>query len=181
MRNIMLAFFLVISAVLFSGMDEVCAQPREAREYAVKAAFLYNFAKFVEWPASSYPNDETAVVICILGEDPFGRAFEAMQGKTIGKRKVAIRHIAAIPAIKTCHILFIGDSEADRLGPILDAAGAVHALTVSDMPLFFRSGGMIALSTEQDKVRFSINAAAAERAGLRLSSQLLKLAVMVIE
>ena len=181
MRNSMLTLFLAITAVLYGGMDGVRAQPREASEYAVKAAFLYHFAKFVEWPASSFPDNDTDVAICVLGEDPFGSSLEAMRGKTVGARKVAVKQIEGIEAIKSCHILFVSESEAKTLEPILGAAQAARVLTVSDMRLFFRSGGMIALFSEKDKVRFSINAAAAERAGLKISSHLLKLAVMIIE
>ena len=181
MRHIMRALFPVIIAAVFSGTGDLPAQPREAGEYAVKAAYLYNFTKFVEWPDSSLQSSDVDITVCVLGDDPFGDALSDIRGKVVGKRTVAIRHIVGIKQIRSCQVLFISDSEADRLEPALDAARTAHVLTVSDIPQFGRSGGMIALFTDQDRVRFTINEGAAKQAGLKISSHLLKLATVVIE
>ena len=147
------------------------------REYRIKAAFIYNFAKFTRWPAGSFADDEAPLDFCIYGEDPFGGALDAVAGKTIRGRRVVVRRIAAIEASAGCHLLFISDSEADHLTDILAAVGDRPVLTVADMPDFARAGGIISLTTnEDDNLRFEINTGTARRAGLKLSSKLLSLA-----
>ncbi len=153
------------------------AEAEPSREYQIKAAFIYNFAKFTRWPAGSFSDAEAPLDFCIYGEDPFGGAFDAVAGKTIRGRRVAVRRIAAIEASAGCHLLFISDSEAERLTGILAALNDRPVLTVADMPDFARAGGIINLkTTEEDKLRFEINTGTAERAGLKFSSKLLNLA-----
>ncbi len=148
-----------------------------SREYRIKAAFIYNFAKFTRWPAGSFSDSEAPLDICIYGEDPFGGALDTVAGNIIRGRKVAVRRIAAIEASDGCHLLFISDSEAERLTGILAALNDRPVLTVADMPDFARAGGIINLQTsEEDKVRFEINTGIAKRAGLKFSSKLLNLA-----
>ena len=153
------------------------AAAEPAREYRIKAAFIYNFAKFTRWPAGSFADSEASLDFCIYGEDPFGGAFDSIAGKTIRGRKVAVRRITAIEASAGCHLLFISDSEAGRLTGILAAVGDRPVLTVADMPDFARAGGIINLKTnEEDRLRFEINTGTAQRVGLKLSSKLLNLA-----
>jgi hypothetical protein len=167
---------LVPAAAGLGGVARAAAE-EPAREYRIKAAFIYNFAKFTRWPASSFADGETALGFCIYGEDPFGGALDAVAGKTIRGRKVAVRRIAAIAAGDGCHLLFISGSEAERLTGILAALNDRPVLTVADMPDFARAGGIINLkTTEEDKLRFEINTGTAQRAGLRFSSKLLNLA-----
>ncbi len=148
-----------------------------SREYRIKAAFIYNFAKFTRWPAGSFSDAEAPLDFCIYGEDPFGGAFDAVAGNTIRGRRVAVRRIAAIEASAGCHLLFISDSEAGRLTGILAALNDRPVLTVADMPDFARAGGIINLkTTADDQLRFEINTSTARRAGLRFSSKLLSLA-----
>ena len=148
-----------------------------SREYRIKAAFIYNFAKFTRWPAGSFSDAEAPLDFCIYGEDPFGGAFDAVAGNTIRGRRVAVRRIAAIEASAGCHLLFISDSEAGRLAGILAALNDRPVLTVADMPDFARAGGIINLkTTADDQLRFEINTGTARRAGLRFSSKLLSLA-----
>ncbi len=148
-----------------------------SREYLIKAAFLYNFAKFTEWPAGSFSDSAAPLDVCVFGEDPFGDALESIAGKLIRGRKVAVHRVASIEAAAACHLLFISESEATRLAGILESLRGRPVLTIADMPDFARAGGIINLKTNpNDKVRFEINAAIAKRAGLRLSSKLLNLA-----
>ncbi len=180
---IRILFYLVVllSAVLPVSPCRAYAQPRQAEEFAVKAAYLYNFAKFTEWPPEVFPTDGSPVFICVMGEDPFGQSLNAIRGKTIGTRKVAVRNIANIDAASACHILFISASEREHLDSIFEKARKTHLLTVSDVEHFDRSGGMVSLVKEGDRIRFAINADAAQQAGIKLSSQLLKLAITVKE
>lgn len=148
-----------------------------SREYRIKAAFIYNFAKFTRWPVGSFSDGAAPLDFCIYGEDPFGGAFDAVAGTTIRGRRVAVRRIAAIEASAGCHLLFISDSEAGRLTGILAALNDRPVLTVADMPDFARAGGIINLkTTADDQLRFEINTSTARRAGLRFSSKLLSLA-----
>ena len=153
------------------------AAAEPAREHRIKAAFIYNFAKFTHWPAGSFADGEAPLDFCIYGEDPIGGALDAIAGKTIHGRRVAVRRIAAIAASAGCHLLFISDTEAERLTGILAALNDRPVLTVAAMPNFARAGGIINLkTTEEDRLRFEINTGSARRAGLKFSSKLLSLA-----
>ncbi len=147
-----------------------------SREYLIKAAILYNFVKFAEWPATSFSNDSAPFRICVIGEDPFGPALSSLQGKTVRNRPLYAARIAKVEDAAACHILFVSDSEKERLGTILDAVGALPILTVADMGQFTSSGGIIALKKVKDRSRLEINVGAVEKAGLKLSSKLLRLA-----
>ena len=165
-----------LGGVGLSGVARAATE-EPAREYRIKAAFIYNFAKFTRWPAGSFADGEAPLDFCIYGKDPFGGALDAIAGKTIRGRKVTVRRIAEIEASAGCHLLFISDSEAERLTGILAAVGDRPVLTVADMPDFARAGGIINLkTTEEDSLRFEINTGTARRAGLKLSSKLLNLA-----
>jgi hypothetical protein len=163
----------------------MCAWPAAGQEagapseYQVKAAFLYNFAKFVEWPAQTFPADDSPVVIGILGKNPFGEDLErTVRDKSINGRPLAVRSLASLddPVLKHCQIIFIHPAEKGRLGEILARLKGTPALTVSETEGFTQSGGMINFVMEGRKVRFEINDAAAARAGLKISSKLLSLA-----
>jgi hypothetical protein len=155
------------------------ADSPSAREYLVKAAFLYNFAKFVEWPPAAFVSDTSPLTLCILGDDPFGKAIDTIEGKAVGRRRLAVHRTHTLARIDNCHILFVARSERARVDTILIKAGQKGVLTVSDLEGFADSGGMIGLIREGDKVRFEINLEAARQAGLVLSSKLLNLAKIV--
>ena len=149
-------------------------------EYQVKAAYLYNFGRFVEWPARVTSASTGSFTICVLGEDPFGRALDStLAGETRGNQKVAARRISSVQESVDCQILFISSSEAKRLNAIIEALGNSAVLTVSDIPQFSRRGGMIQLVMEGNRIRFEVNLTATQRAGLTLSSELLKVATAV--
>jgi hypothetical protein len=149
-------------------------------EYQVKAAFLYNFAKFVEWPAQSFKTANDPIVICVLGKDPFGNVLdEPMKGTEADGRQIVVRRTSDVRQASACNILFISSSERKRLTSVLAAARACGILTVSDMEDFAAQGGVINLKLENGRVRFEINPDAAERSGLRISSKLLSLAQIV--
>jgi hypothetical protein len=147
-------------------------------EYEVKAAFLYNFARFVEWPAA--PADDGTFGIAVLGSDPFGSVLDdTLRGKTIGARPVVVRRIKHSEEVGGSRILFISDSEKDRLPAILKSLEAAPVLTVGEMSEFAERGGVIRFKLDNERIRLEINVAAAERSRLRISSQLLKLARIV--
>jgi len=143
-------------------------------EYQVKAAFLYNFAKFVEWPGG--PPGKT-IVIGILGNDPFGAVLDfTFEDKVIAGKRFEIRRFQRIDQLQVCHVLFISDSEQKNFGRILEAVRGMPVLTVSDARDFVSAGGVIELVLEDSKIRFDINLSEAKNSGLRISAQLLQLA-----
>ena len=155
------------------------AQQSSPTENEVKSAYLYNFGKFVEWPAKAALVGEF-FPICALGEDNFGSTLETIiAGESINGKKVLVKRVARPQDAVSCRILFISSSEQNQLKEILAALDNTSVLTVSDMPQFTRRGGMIQFVVEANKVRFEVNLTSAERAGLTLSSQLLKVAINV--
>jgi hypothetical protein len=155
-------------------------QGRPPDEYQVKAAFLYNFAKFVEWPPEAFADPNEPLVVCVLGEDPFGHALDdAVSGKRVEGRALTVRRISDARQAKGCRMLFVSSSERKRVLPILASLGEPGLLTVGESDNATAEGMIINFTLEGDKVRFAVNVAAAERGKLRFSSRLLSLAVSV--
>jgi len=147
-----------------------------SREYLIKAAILFNVAKFASWPDSAFSYSGAPLSVCVLGEDPFGAALESLHGKLVRNRPLVTARIDAIEDTPQCHILFVSRSEEGRLTAILDYVAELPILTVADIGRFANTGGIIALKDVDNRSRIEINLDAAERAGLRLSSKLLRLA-----
>ena len=148
-----------------------------APEYEVKAAFLYNFAKFVEWPTSAFTTPDEPLVFCIMGDDPFGASIDRIvKDRAANGRAIAIRREVRADAVSSCHLIFaVAGDEVDVARVVHETSGA-PVLTVGESPSFLDDGGIIGLVVDGGKVRFEINARGAEQAGLKVSSQLLKLA-----
>lgn len=165
-----LAVFLLLC---FPGM--LAAQGTS--EHAVKAAFLYNFAKFVEWPEGTFRTPQEPLTFCVLGEGSLGGELErTVAGKTVMGRPVAVRRLSQLADLDQCRILFVGSSERARFDQILAAVGDRAVLTVGEEEGFNRAGGIISFVVRQSRVRFLIDRETAGRAGLKLSSRLLELA-----
>ena len=178
---------LAVGLALLQGSAILAAEPSAGEpsrdtslEYDVKAAFLFNFAKFVEWPEDRPEGDRSALVIGVLGVDPFGGALDAaVRDKTVNGRALSVKRFREVKDLAPCQILFISASETRRLPEILSRLGGTPILTVGEPEAFTREGGIIRFVTEDNKVRFEINVEAAERANLRISSKLLALARIV--
>jgi hypothetical protein len=172
---------VVQSSVAQNGVAQNGAVPSGAAEYDVKAAYLYNFARFVEWPAAApHRQSEATVDICVLGQDPFGTRLDAMMADaTVRGRKLATRRLASATAVAGCHVLFVSASERQQVPQILATLARADVLTVSDMPEFVRLGGMLQFVVQGNRVRFDVNLPACEAAGLRVSSDLLRVASTV--
>ena len=152
------------------------ARAAQSGERDLKAAFLYNFAKFVEWPAAAFPEPTTPVTLCVLGDDPLGASLEAVvKGEKLNDRRLVVRLLRDPQAIPGCHVLFVS-IEKGRLPEILASLRGSGVLTVGSAADFLERGGMIRLFLEQNRVRFDINLDAAEQSHLTLSSKLLRLA-----
>lgn len=161
------------------GANGTDGQPK--REYLIKAAIIYNVAKFTRWPAAAFASADAPLRLCVLGADPFGEALATIDGKRVGDRTLRTRLIAGGTQVAGCHVLFVGASEAGRLDAVLAATHGAAILTVADMPDFSRAGGMVALHVVEDRTRFDVNRRAADRAGLELSAKLLRLADRVFQ
>ena len=149
-------------------------------EYQVKAACLYNFAKFVDWPPRVFAEVNDPIIYGILGEDPFGNTLEAViKNKTINGRPLTIKRSGQVEDLKGCQVLFISRSARARQAQILKSLEGLSILTVSDTEEFLAEGGMIRFLIEEKKVRFEINLSAARRASLKIDPLLLSLATSV--
>jgi hypothetical protein len=147
-------------------------------EYQTKAAFLFNFAKFVDWPPHKFNEPDSPLIIGIVGSDPFGGLLdEAVQGRQINDHSVLILHIETLEELRKCHMIFVCRSEAERLGPILSEVRGDNVLTVGETDKFISKGGIINFVMVGDTVRFQINDSAARHAGLKISSKLSSLAL----
>jgi hypothetical protein len=175
-----IAALVAILLWVLLGVPCLRAQQPKANEFQVKAAYLYNFGRFVEWPDQSGTGRNDSFEICVLGADPFGSALDAtLAGETIGGKSVLAKRIAKPEDVNSCRILFISSSEESHLKEVLAALDQTRVLTVSDIPRFSERGGMIGFVLEGNRVRFDVNLASAQDVGLTLSSELLKVATSV--
>ncbi len=171
----------LLLCVLLTGLFPAMAHAEgTSREYSVKAAFVYNFAQFVEWPATAFESPQSPIVIGVVGEDPFGGALEqVVAGKTAaGGRPFSVKHLTADDDLKACQILFISTTDGDSIASILKKVAGLSVLTIGESERFPWSGGVIRFFLEDNKVRFEINQQAADTAKLKISSKLMKLARM---
>jgi hypothetical protein len=169
---------MLLAAVL--GVVPLWPQATPSVEYQVKAAFLFNFAKFIEWPPESFPTNLSPITFCVFGHDPFGEALsDVIRGKTINARELQARGINDLPNLKACHLVFVSDREDKHLSEILSSVKASGVLVVGEAEGFTERGGTVQLFLENNKLRFAVNVDAAKRARLQVSSKLLALARIV--
>jgi len=169
---------LVIAVVVLAPAPALAAaQPSEQE---VKAAFLYHFAQYVEWPSTAFDSPSSPLVLGVVGDDGFLPAINsAVADKSVTGHRIVVKTVRTTAEMRGCHMVFVAPSEISRLSAILDGLDALPVLIVGDAVGFVRAGGMIGLVIEDGKVGFQINPAAARRAGLKISSKLLRLAEIV--
>ena len=172
---------LAVAALLSLGSTTSArAQGSPSIEYQVKAAFLFNFAKFVDWPPNSFPDEKTPITVCIFRYDPFGSALDdIIRGKNIHNRPFVARRIDEIGELKACQIVFVSAREDKLLPDILNNLKGVSALVVGEGGNFAERGGEIQFYLENNRMRFTVNVDAVQRARLSISSKLLALAKIV--
>jgi hypothetical protein len=164
---------------VFLASSSIQSQQKPS-DYQVKAAYLYNFGRFVEWPVKVAATKGDSFTVCILGEDPFGSTLDAtLAGEAIGGKHVVPKRISTPQESPGCQILFLSAAEAGRLNKVMEGLDKEAILTVSDIPQFLQRGGMIQFVMDGNRVRFEVNLAATQRVGLTLSSELLKVATAV--
>lgn len=175
---------LIMTVLVMSASPAPSAAPSAEytakRELQIKAAYLYHFAKFVQWPVES---PASPLVICVIGRAPlpFTTALAGLAGKMVRNRRIAITYLGRIEDLAACDVLFVSSTEKANAERIVAAVGSRPILTVSDQKGFVGAGGIIGFVQERDRVRFQINQRASQRSNLRISAQLLKLATLVVE
>ena len=190
---------MVPTEAVFAGAD---SDQSASKEYQIKAAFLYNFLKFVDWPQEKTSDTNEPIVIGIIGNDPLEDAFKPIEGKThedVNGKTIVIKYFKSfeelmksgenskdnlqkkLEVLGECHLLFICSSEQINLSRILDAVKDSYVLTIGESPEFIGLGGIINFVLEDEKMRFEINAASANKAQLKIRSQLLRLAKKVVD
>jgi hypothetical protein len=151
-----------------------------SKEYVVKAACLLNFAQYIQWPESDFAGPDAPIVVGVLGDDPFGTVLEqTFQDESVQGRSLTVKRSRQVDDLKTCHIIFISKSEKERLAETLASLNDVSVVTVGEIDDFALRGGIINFYIDHNKVRFEVNVDAAQRKGLKISSQLLKRARVV--
>lgn len=170
--------FILLSLLGFILSGCLTPAGKPTAEYQEKATYLYHFGQFVEWPPATFPNAKTPVVIGVLGGNPFGNDLEKIAASgNINGRRVVIRRMTPLSNLKQCQVLFVSRSVDFRLPLIFHALGDAPVLTVGESDGFLNAGGMINFITKNGAVRFEIAPAAAQRVGLKMSAQLLAMAV----
>jgi hypothetical protein len=167
-----------LALVALLAVRPAAAQPSPPTEYEVRAAFLFHFARFIEWPPATQRDD---FVIAVLGRDPFGETLDrVLAGKTFGTRRIVLRRGATLDELGDVRVLFIANSEKPHLAEILKRLQGRPTLTVGEGDDFVNHGGMVAFRVQDDVVRFDINLEPVARAGLKMSSQLIRVARRVM-
>ena len=170
-------FLLIIGFMAFAPCT--CAEEPEFSEYEIKAGFIYNFAKFVEWPPEISRDDNKALTLCISGANPFGNSISVISNKTVQNRRLEIRTLGKNKDFKGCNMVFISSSERELLSQLFEMLRNSPVLTIGDSKDFAQNGVMINLVMDGSKVRFEVNTESARRARISISSKLLKLAKTV--
>jgi YfiR/HmsC-like len=171
-------FHGVLKGVLSCLLACTLARPETASESQLKAAFLYHFTKFVEWPAdASALLSDNAISVCTIGDDTLGSALEdSLRDKRVRNHSLVIRHLKNSQTAANCNVLFISNSESRKLAEIFASVASGNVLTVGESPGFTKRGGCIEFVVDSNRIHFVVNLAAARRSGLRISSELLSLA-----
>ncbi|HET7749813.1 MAG TPA: YfiR family protein [Terriglobales bacterium] len=168
--------FAILTTLLIVVAGSGVVEAQSNSEYQLKAAYLYNFAKFVEWPSAAFGGPSDPFRICILGDSPFDQNVEiALSGRRVQNHPVHVIYPDSTAQSRRCHVLFLSPSESGHMKAIVADLRSSAVLTVADTPGFIGAGGMIRFFLEDDSVRFEMNPLPASQAGLKVSSKLLVL------
>lgn len=171
---------LAILTLFLLCIHALHSQEFHPTETQIKATYLFNFGKFVTRPQT--PPAASDFLICILGKDPFGSVLDTtVAGEKIGSKPILVRRLSGVQEASRCNVLYISPSESGRVASILSATQRISVLTVSDIPHFAEYGGTIGLVTQGGRIRFEVNRASAQQHQLVLSSELLKVAIRIID
>ena len=178
MKNKMLIFFIVLLLLLSCADTKIMAG--EVKEYAVKAAFVFNFTKFIHWPENSFKNNKSSYHLCFIGNNTVAREFNKLNGKYNGRKMIDVHRLSPDEKCRKCDIIFISrDMNRMAVKKIISRLKGKPVLTIGETEEFTKLGGVISFFIENDRLHFKINISAAEKQGLKFSSRLLRLAVIV--
>lgn len=172
---------LILLALMWTWGDATASdRPPRSPEYVIKAAYLYNFAMFVEWPSEAFATSDSPLLIGVVGADPFGWALErTVEGKRISKRRIVIERVQSIQDARHCHILFVAVDGDPRMSEFSTRLDGQSVLLVGESDDVLKQGATIGFTVRDNKVGYDVNLGAAKRAGLTVSSKLLNLARVV--
>ncbi|MDP1947537.1 MAG: YfiR family protein [Nitrospirota bacterium] len=177
LRTALTALCIVIFSSVCTGIRAQAQEPNA--EYQLKAAFLFNFAKFVEWPDSSSSSSSAPLTICVLGNDPFGASLDAIEEKTIKGRALAVKRLRSIGGTKDCQILYVSPNELTHMAEIVRSLQKTPVLTVCDVESCAEAGIMLNMRMVENRVQLDMNLDVVQRTPLKVSSQLMKLTRIV--
>lgn len=177
LRRIFTTCYLLLFGCLLSPM--VCAGEQMATEFAIKAAYLYNFTQFVQWPASAFVGADNSFRFCVAGENPFGAQLTPLSKRHYDGRPIKLVHLSSEGEMQDCHLVYVSKAFNPCSSPILKHIRKRPVLTVSSLPDFAAHGGIIGFVTIDNKVRLQINPKAAQRANIKLSAKLLEVASVI--
>lgn len=175
--KVLIAATILLVALATDLSAALSQEGPEITQYHIKAALLYNFAKFVDWPAEAFRDPTTPFNLCVVGVEPFISARETLVGKTIKGRKVDVRRVDSSAVLKQCHMLFVATSDGGSELDVSDIKGEV--LTIGESDDFLRKGGIINFKTVDNKIRFELDRDTGERLGFKFRAQLLQRAILV--
>jgi uncharacterized protein DUF4154 len=179
-RQVQLCAMALALLLAVADVTPIWAQVNASVEYQSKAAFLYNFVKFVEWPPDTFPSEKSPITLCVFRYDPFGSALdEVIAGQALNNRRLLVQRINTLPDLKACQLIFVSDREDKHLPEILNSLEGASALVVGESENFAEHHGGIQFFLEKSQLRFAINVDAIQRARLKVSSKLLAIARIV--
>jgi len=174
-------FLFFVAVFLFSVSPAALGQTKGPSEYDVKAAFLFRFAQFVEWPESAFREVNSPLIYCTVGGDPFQGVLDAtFRGKAVGAHALEVRHLKETDDVRGCHVVFLGKPDKKTISEELANLRGAPVLTVGEGEQFVNGNGMIGFCLEDNRIRFEVNLESAEKAKLRISAKLLALARRVV-
>ena len=170
-------FAATLALLILLPLRIASGNPGADQEYALKAVFLYNFCRFIDWPTRAFGSPDEPMVIGVIGDNPFGKLIEeTVKGETLRGRRIRVEYYRRSSDIGGCHVLFVGASEMGRADEIIAAVSGRSVVTVGESDAFLDRGGMIALVADQNRVRLRINPARLRAEDLAASSKLLRVA-----
>jgi len=174
-----LLIILATACIIGPAVPACFAQPKAAPEYQLKAAFLYNLLQFIEWPQEAFKDADSPITICVYDDRASGNAFDSYRNEKIRGRKLVFKKFNELQRSLECHVMFVNTQDRKIMNTIIAKAGSKTILTVGESDDFARMGGIINFFTADNKLRFEINPDAAKKAGLKVSSEILKVARIV--
>ncbi len=174
-------FLIIVALALTLGLAPPSQAAEAPTEYQVKAAYLYNFAKFIHWPDSAFSDAKAPLVIGVLGKNDFNGKLKPLNGKKVRNRVIEVKYFNTHQEVKNCQLLYISKSEEKNLQQILKELTDQAILTVGETKYFVEFGGIIQFVTKRDRLRFSINLDVAQNKNIQIEAQLLSLAAKVVK